>query len=178
MVQEMRHIKGFTLAETLVALAVLAGAAMLTAPGFGQYLRDCRRAATLNALVHAVHSARTVAATHGLRATLCATLNGQSCSRSQDWSDSLLVLPEQLTGSSATPTPVRVVRLEATRVRQSVRSNRGAIDFEPLSPHATTATVTVCDDRGAHFARAVIVSRTGRPRISERDASGRLLACP
>lgn len=176
--RKMRKFGGFTLAEIVVAIGVLAVAALVASPGLGEYLRDCRRAATLNSLAHAVHVARSSAAALGVRATLCGTLDGRSCSRSSDWSDTVLVLPDLPADAAASVDPVRVLRLDATRVRQTVRSNRNAIDLDPLSPYATTATVTVCDDRGARSARALIVSRTGRPRLSERDASGRALACP
>lgn len=174
----MQKCGGFTLAEVLLAVSVLAVAALVAGPGLGEYLRDCRRAATLNSLAHAVHMARSSAAALGVRATLCGTLDGRSCSRSGDWSDAVLVLPDLPVAAPASVDPVRVWRLDATRVRQTVRSNRNAIDLDPLSPYATTATVTVCDDRGSRSARALIISRTGRPRLSERDASGRTLACP
>lgn len=165
---------GFTLTEALLVLAVLALAALAAAPGLGEYLRDIRRTATLNLLVHAVHVSRATAAGLGVRATLCGTLDGRTCSRGDDWGHAVLVLPD----ARGDVAPARVLRLDAGRARQTVRSNRSAIEVDPLSPHATTATVTVCDDRGAQAARALIVSRTGRPRVSDRDASGRRLACP
>ena len=173
-----RNSGGFTLVEVLVAIGVLAVAVLAATPGLGEYLRDCRRSATLNLLAHAVHTTRAAAAALGVRATLCGTFDGTSCSQSNDWSDAVLVLPDSPRAAAASPAPVRVLRLDAGRTRQTVRSNRNAIELDPLSPYATTATVTVCDDRGARSARALIVSRTGRPRISDRDASGRLLACP
>lgn len=172
------QIGGLTLTELLLALAVLAVLALLSAPGLGEYLRDCRRTSTLNLLAHAVHATRTAAATLGVRATLCGTLDGTTCSRSGDWSDAVLVLPGPSASHGASASPLRVLRLEASRTRQTVRSNRDAIDFDALSPSATTATVTVCDDRGPRAARALIVSRTGRPRLSDSDASGRPLSCP
>lgn len=173
-----RKPQGFTLTETLLAIGVLAIAALAAAPGLGEYLRDSRRTATLNLLAHGVHTARSAAAALGVRATLCGTLDGRTCVRSGDWSNALLVLPNWPAGVADPAEPVRVLRLEAARLRQTVRCNRDAIELDPLSPAATTATVTVCDDRGARAARALIVSRTGRPRFSDRDASGRPLACP
>lgn len=169
---------GFTLTETLLAIGVLSIAALAAAPGLGEYLRDSRRTATLNLLAHAVHTTRSAAAALGVRATLCGTLDGRTCAGGGDWSNALLVVPNWPAGVAGTPAPVRVLRLEAARLKQTVRCNRDAIELDPLSPSATTATVTVCDDRGVRAARAVIVSRTGRPRFSDRDASGRLLACP
>lgn len=168
--------QGITLTEIAIAVGILAAASLAAAPAFGEYLRDCRRAATLNALAHAMHTARSAAALHGTRARLCATRDGRSCSPGRDWGEAVLIIPDALPGVE--PGPAQVVHLGAHRARQSVRSNRDAIEFQPLAPAATTATVTVCDDRGPLQARALIVSRTGRPRISDRDASGRLLVCP
>ena len=71
----------------------------------------------------------------------------------------------------------RVVALPGGGGRQSVRANRGFVEFAPLSPAASTATLTVCDDRGARAARALIVSRTGRVRLSDQGAAGEPLDC-
>jgi hypothetical protein len=39
-------------------------------------------------------------------------------------------------------------------------------------------TVTFCDTRGPAAARAVIISYTGRPRVSDRGPGRRPLVCP
>jgi hypothetical protein len=89
-----------------------------------------------------------------------------------------LLLQPDGPGPAADDPPLRVVRPAIAGARQSVRANRDAIRFTALTPAATTATLTVCDERGSRAARAVIVSRIGRPRISDRDAGGRPLVCP
>ena len=165
--------RGFTLLEMLVALAVLALVGLLATPSLRDYLRDCQRAATVNAIAHAVHTARALAGSTGLSVELCATTDGRDCAGGTLWTGNLL-----LRTSASEPGPLRVVPLSLGRSRQSLRSNREVLRFAPLTPSATTATLTVCDDRGPPAAAAVIVSRTGRPRIADRDASGRRLACP
>jgi type IV fimbrial biogenesis protein FimT len=165
--------KGFTLLEMLVALAVLALVGLLATPSLRDYLRDCQRAATVNAIAHAVHTARALAGSTGQSVELCATTDGRDCAEGTEWTGSLL-----LRTSASESGPLRVVPLSLGRSRQSLRCNREVLRFAPLVPSATTATLTVCDDRGSLAAMAVIVSRTGRPRIADRDASGRRLACP
>ena len=98
--RKTRKSRGFTLSELLVAIGVLALVALIATPGLGEYLRDCRRAATLDMLTHAVHAARAAAAALGVRATLCGTMDGRSCSRLEDWSDALLVLPDPAEGEA------------------------------------------------------------------------------
>ena len=58
-----------------------------------------------------------------------------------------------------------------------ILSNRSTLSFRPFGQMGVTATVTFCDDRGPGGARAVIISQTGRPRISSRSASGGPLTC-
>ncbi|MBS1200368.1 MAG: hypothetical protein H6R27_1046 [Proteobacteria bacterium] len=165
--------KGFTFIEMLVAMAVMATLGLLATPSLRDYLRDCRRAATVNAVAHAVYTARALAGALGQSVELCASTDGRNCGGGTDWTGSLL-LRAPASGSA----PLRVVPLSLDRSRQSLRSNREVLRFAPLAPSATTATLIVCDDRGSPAAAAVIVSRTGRPRIADRDASGRRLTCP
>jgi type IV fimbrial biogenesis protein FimT len=71
-----------------------------------------------------------------------------------------------------------VLRVYAPWERGAVTANRTTLSFRPFGQVAVTATFTFCDDRGPADARAVIVSQTGRPRVSDRNASGRPLDCP
>ena len=165
--------KGFTLIEMIVALTITALVALMATPSLRDYLRDCRRAATVNAIAHAVHAARQLAGTVGRPVELCATEDGRECRPGTDWTADLLLRADEDPLSQT-----RTFALSAAQARQTVRSNREAIRFSPLTASATPASVTVCDDRGPAAAAAVIVSRTGRPRVAQRDASGRPLVCP
>jgi type IV fimbrial biogenesis protein FimT len=155
-----------------VALALLALLAVLAGPGLRGYLQDCRRTATVNALTHAVHAARRLAGVRGLPVELCPSTDGIDCSGALDWRGDLLLR----TGTDGAA--LRVIALSLDGAHQTVRGNRPLLRFAPLAPSATTATLTVCDDRGPRAATAVIVSRSGRPRVAGRDASGRPLVCP
>jgi len=169
----MERPSGFTVVELLVGLGIAAVLATLAAPGFTAYLRDCRQAATLNALLHAVHMARALAGTLGRPVRLCGSMDGTECSGSKDWSPGLLA-----SSSGSGSTNRRFTPLGDDRSLQSVRSNRDLVEFSPLTRFATPATITVCDDRGETAARAVILSRTGRARVSDRGPGGRMLVCP
>ena len=169
----MHRPSGFTVVELLVGLAITAILTTLAAPAFTGYLRDCRQAATIHALLHAVHAARAVAGALGRPVRLCGSLDAEDCSGDADWSRGLLV-----SGPGSDPSNRKFTPLGDDRSTQSVRANRDLIEFSPLTRFATPATITVCDDRGARAARAVIISRTGRARISDRDPGGRRLVCP
>lgn len=58
-----------------------------------------------------------------------------------------------------------------------ITSNRVAYSFRPYRQTVVNGTILFCDSRGPEHARAIIISHTGRPRISRRDASNKALRC-
>ena len=162
--------QGHTLPELLAMLgiaAVIAGAAV---PVFSSLLLESRMNAAIATAMHAVNLARQFSATRSEAIRLCGSEDAHKCSGRTDWTRGLLLADDSdrfresvlLAGGNGAP---------------HIRSNRAAIDFEGGSGFATPATITLCDRRGARAARAVIVSRSGRPRSSDRDGSARALTC-
>ncbi len=161
---------GFTLIELLVALALTAILATVGYPGFSAWLQDSRRDAVVSAALHAIHAARQFAAVRTVSVDLCGSVDATHCSGAPDWSSGLLVVGTDGTVFRSLP-PLR------SSSGPTVLSNRAAIRFESGTSYASPATVTICDRRGGRAARAIIISRSGRPRVSERDASNRVLQC-
>ncbi len=166
------HGHGLSLLELLVALSIMVILAAMAAPSFREYLRNCQRSAVVNAVVHAIHAARTSAASSGTPVVLCGTEDLAHCSGDGDWSTGLIRRPDLDAAEAA-----QVIQFPAAMPRR-LTSNRAEVRFLPRAAAATTATLVFCDDRGSRAARAIIISRTGRPRVSDRTAGGGLLACP
>jgi type IV fimbrial biogenesis protein FimT len=173
----MDRSQGLTLVEMATALALTALVAALAAPSFATGLAGARRSQAVNDFVHAIHLARTAAAETGRPAVLCP--GSADCNGSLDWSGRYLVFldadrddPPELDDGE------RILwRGDPTPAIQRW-ANRAAFVFEPTGRSGTTGTLVVCETTGRVAPRAVIVSRTGRPRTSEEDASGRVLRCP
>ena len=162
--------RGYTLFELLLALALTAVLATIAYPGFRAWLQDSRRDAVVSSTLHAVHAARQFAAARGESIELCATVDAANCSGGSDWSRGLLIL-------GAGGNVYRSLPASNPEHGPRLSSNRPVLQFEPGTSFASPATFTICDRRGSRAARAVIVSRSGRPRVSERDASNRELRC-
>jgi len=161
---------GHTLPELLTMLAIAAILAGAAVPVFSNLLLETRMNAAVATAMHAVNLARQFSATRSETIRLCGSDDADECSGRAAWTGNLLLAGDAgrfrenlaLAGGDGAP---------------RIRSNRAAIDFEGGSGFATPATLTICDRRGPRAARAVIVSRSGRPRASDRDASARMLAC-
>jgi type IV fimbrial biogenesis protein FimT len=161
---------GHTLTELMAILGIAAILAAAAVPLFSTLLLDSRMNAAVASAMHGVNLARQFAATRGETIRLCGSADQQQCSGLVDWSPGLLLandagLFRQSIGPSGDGGAPRL------------RSNRPTLSFEPGTGFATPATLVVCDRRGSVAARAVIVSKSGRPRTSTRDGSDRALTC-
>jgi type IV fimbrial biogenesis protein FimT len=166
----IRRSTGHTLPELLATLGIASVVACAAVPLFSSLLMDSRMNAAVATALHAVNLARQFSATRGETVRLCGSRDARDCSGASDWSGGLLLADDggQFRHSLGLNDGDGAPRL---------RSNRAILSFEAGSGFATPATLTVCDRRGADAARAVIVSRSGRPRSSARDASDRPLTC-
>lgn len=166
----MTAARGVTLLELMIVLAFVAIAAGYAVPAFRDMLLDSRRTAAVVSTLHAVNLARQLAAIRGETIRLCGSLDMRQCSGRSDWSSGLLV-------TDASNTLHRNLPFPALGQRSAINSNRSDVAFEAGSGFATPATLTICDRRGASAARAIIVSRSGRPRVSARNPGGGPLTC-
>jgi type IV fimbrial biogenesis protein FimT len=161
--------RGHTLPELLAMLGIAAVLAVAAVPVFSNLVLESRMNAAVATAMHAVNLARQFSATRSENLRLCGIDAAGDCTGSSDWSAGFVV--------AGNPSGLRH-RLELVRASGArIRSNRATLDFEAGTGFATPATLTICDRRGARAARAVIVSRSGRPRSSTRDASDRVLSC-
>ena len=195
-----RRTGGYSLVELLTVLGiagVLAGVALPALDGLAQ---DSRRATVANELLRTFILARAEAARLGRNIVVCgivdADLDGvlgaaeRSCT-SRDWSVGWFAMPwSDQDGDGRVdaaelgaeplahyfnpwPTAVRVLPGNFTATPQP-----GATILRPFGRRSSNGTITLCDTRGPAAARALIVSPSGRARVSGRRAGGGPLTCP
>lgn len=161
---------GVTLVELSIVLACIAIVAGFAVPAFSGMLLDSRRTAAVSTALHGVNLARQLAAIRGEAIRLCGSRDARQCSGVTDWSSGLLVTDERDSLHRSLPLP-------GNAGASAVRANRRDVTFEAGTGFATPATLTICDRRGGPSARAIIINRSGRPRVSERDASDGMITC-
>jgi len=171
--------RGYTLLELLVTLMLVVVLLGLGVPGLRDLGLDARRTADVNALVSAIHLARSESFKQARAVVLCHTADGIACAGEREAYD--LGWMVFVDGDEAVP-PRREEDEElllhyAPVMEGSIRSNRAHYVFRPYYRRSTNGTIVFCDVRGPAAARAVIVSYTGRPRVAGTNPAGGPLNC-
>jgi type IV fimbrial biogenesis protein FimT len=175
----MERQRGFTLPEVLVTIAIAAVLTGASIPAFRDLRLDAARTREVNQFVQAVHLARGEAMKRNGVVSLCPSTDGRWCtSGTAPWDAGWILFANDDRDSP----PVRDAGEELLQVYGAWRNgrivaNRTALSFRAFGQSGVTATFAFCDARGSADARAVIISQTGRPRVSARGSSGAPLNC-
>jgi type IV fimbrial biogenesis protein FimT len=148
-------------------------------PTFRDVSLNAERTREINQLVQSVHLARNEAIKRNGVVSLCPSTDGEDCAPAgTPWHKGWIVFVNGDRDSPAARDPgEQLLQVRAPWAAGSVHANRATLSFRPYGQMGVTASFTFCDGRGARAARAVIISQTGRPRVSASDASGDPLTC-
>lgn len=170
---------GVSLLELLIGVAVAGVLLSAGVPGFGDLVQDNRRAARVNRFVHSLHLARSEAVKQAQYVTICKSTTGRDCATGGvTWDDGWIVFVNRDHDEPARADAGEDILLREPAIDDlTITGNRNAFTFRPFNLRSTNGTLVFCDARGPASARAVIISHTGRPRISDRSPDGRPLSC-
>jgi type IV fimbrial biogenesis protein FimT len=170
--------EGHTLLELVTALALAAVVLGVGIPSFERLALDARRTAAVNAFVTAVQLARSEAAKRARPVVLCKTVELERCGGTEIGYDAgwMVFVNEDDVRPPHRSAQEPLLFAHRPAFEGTIEANRALFEFRPFRTRSTNGTVTFCDRRGPQAARAVIVSYTGRPRVSE-SGPGRELAC-
>lgn len=176
----MERPGGLSLIELLFTLTIVAGLLGWTVPVFRNLQRDSVRTAEVNLLVRGIHLARGEALRRNLVVSLCPSLDGADCARpGTPWHLGWIVFVNRDRDNPATrDSGEELLHVHPEWKSGTISANRATLSLRAFGQSGVTATFAFCDDRGSVAARAVVISQTGRPRISDRSASGSPLVCP
>lgn len=171
--------QGFSLYELLMTMTLVALVLTLGIPSFGRIVANHRLRVEVDALFHAVHLARKSSIVRRRVVTLCPSHNGSDCEPVLDWSMGWIMFVNTDRDSPAVRDDDEAV-LQHHPVDENARimSNRESFTLRSTELRATNGTLVFCDRRGRATARALVISYTGRPRVTRTDRRGRPYQCP
>jgi len=158
-------IKGLTLIEVMITLAIAGILIATAAPSMREFIQNNRSATQINELQATLSLARSEAIKRNTGITVCRSSNGTSCTG--NWQDGWIVfIDSNFDGAVDTNTdPLRVhgglvegnsLRFTQTRVSYA---NSG------LTRTGSNGIFIHCDSRGAQNARGLLIGPTGRARL-------------
>ena len=179
----MRKENGFTLIELMIAVGLTGLLLSMAVPALDIFVSNARQTGAINDFVSSLHQARSTAVTTNARVTICPSSNGTNC-EAVGWNSGWIVFGD--------PDSDRNVDMDETII-----ASQGAVDglrlqsaefatFMTYRPNGrivnaglngSAGAMTFCDDRGADYAKVMIIDLSGRPRISKTLADGSAPAC-
>lgn len=175
--------KGFTIIELLIVLTIVGIFGMIAVPGFLQTIQDNRLTAQANDMLGALYFARSEAIKLNDDVQLCRSNNQTSCTASS-YADGWIIWNDaDEDGAVATSEIIRVGgALEGGNVVYHSLTDAAAVatntvTFTSRGLSSAQGTWQICDSRGASEAKAVVLSLSGRAKVSETLANGGALTC-
>jgi type IV fimbrial biogenesis protein FimT len=170
--------KGYSLYELLITVTLVSLVLTLGLPSFGKISAGQRLRTETDRLFHAIHLARKSSVARRRPITLCPSIDGASCSSAYDWSSGWIMFVNT-DGDS----PVRrdegepILKAHSVDPQVRITANRQGFTLRSTELRATNGTLVVCDRGGRAQNRALVVSYTGRPRVSREDSRGKAWQC-
>jgi type IV fimbrial biogenesis protein FimT len=169
---------GFSLYELLITMAIVAVVLSLGVPSFAAMLADQRLRTEVDALFHAVHLARKESVFRRRAVTLCPIQGDAVCLPGTDWSAGWMMFVNLDRDSPATLDQGEpVLKLHISGENAEVTANRQSFSFRTTVLRATNGTLIFCDQANRAEPRALVVSYTGRPRVTRTDRRGNPYEC-
>lgn len=170
--------KGYSLLELVVVVTIVAILATLAMTSFSQLIANHRLRVEANALFHAIHLARKESVMRRRAVSICPSIDGSSCDEDNDWSQGWLLF-ENSNGNAPPTLDAGEPLLQQHRISADIQinSNRRAFTLRSTQLRATNGTIKFCDRRDRAESRALVISYTGRPRISYLDSRNKAYVC-
>ena len=176
-----RFLRGITLVELTITLAVAVIALAVVAPGWDGLAERSRVTTAANSLLTDLRFARSTAVTRNLPVSLCPSSDGSSCSGNPfGWQDGYLIFADTDGDRDRGPDETLLRRHEGQPSALQLHSTAGrpAVRFRPDgAAWSTNTTFSVCLGDNPDSYRAVVLYGSGRARVDRRAPGNKPITC-
>lgn len=164
-----RRMKGFTLLELMVTIAIAAILLSLALPSFQGVIRSNRVSTATNELLASLSLARSEAIRNTRGAGICASADGASCGT--DWNSGWLVWSDT-DGDGAVDAGETVVRYTQGKASTTITGTASTLAFDQRGrSRGVQRTVGITPSDVATPARCITISVTGQTRVTQAACS-------
>jgi len=180
LIPDLAQCAGFTLVELLSTLTIILIIFGLGIPALKATVTTNRLASSINALAGTLAYTRSEAIKRNQHVVLCKSLEGTQCTRQGDWRQGWLMYVDRNqnrvldAGEAVLGTHQLSGKIE---VDYRAFGSRHYLVYRPIGTTRTNGTFTFCDPGYPESARALIIMKTGRARLSNVQADGSALEC-
>jgi len=173
-----RFNRGYSLYELMMTLTLAAVIIGLGLPSFAGITARNRQHAEINALFHAIHVARKESIMRRQVVSLCPSVDAMSCQPGRDWSTGWLMFAN-LDADEPPRIDAGEPLLQVHTVSENIKitANRRGFTLRATQKRATNGTIVVCDKAGRIAPKALVISYTGRPRVTLETTRGEPYNC-
>jgi len=170
--------RGYSLYELLMTLTLAALILGLGLPSFAGVVARNRQHVEINALFHAIHLARKESIMRRQVVSLCPSVDATRCEPGKDWSSGWLMFANH-DGDEPPQIDAGEPLLQVHTVGENIRitTNRRGFTLRATQKRATNGTIVVCDVANRIPPKALVVSYTGRPRVTLENSRGKPYIC-
>lgn len=176
----LHFVCGFSLLELITTLSIASILLALGIPSFQTLIQSNRMTATVNTISSHLNMARSEAIKRGVRVVLCPSADGTNCKNTIIWDEDIIMFTDN-NKSGALDDGEELLRhinisSDPILIHTTTRRRKAAYDASGFSM-GMNVTITFCDSTEKIDPKAIIVSNTGRPRISDTQYGGDPLDC-
>ena len=172
---------GFTIYELLITMLIIGIVMSIAVPNLSDFTKNSRITSVANDLHSSFHLARSEAARSKSNITICASTNSMDAAAAcgGTFDDGWMMFVNLDRDAPAVRDPDEpVLQRYSVSLHNQITANRRSFSFRTTALRATNGTFIFCDKARRAAPRALVVSYTGRPRVTRHDRRGNPYNCP
>ena len=173
--------RGVTLLEILVTMGISSIIFGLTIPAMANLISQNRISTQVNHLRASLDLTRSVAIKENEHAVICKSDDGEKCSRTGEWSQGWIIFVDDNHNRRRSEDERLVLAQgplpEGTQLNYRAFGSRHYVAYRPMGFTKTNGTFTICNPAVPDRAKALILTKTGRVRLSDTLPGSKPIKC-